>query len=437
MSKKIEKLQEEMQQKWQAIDGIRQKVVGEEREFTSDERDQVEKGIDEIRDVEKKIDAARKDDDLMKQLDDFGKGFQQPSPNGGQRKTSRTGDGSGSIGERFFKSEAYQRWLKSIVGSDGRIPDSAKGLSSPPVEMKDLGVFKKDVLTGSGDTSAGAFVESERTGIYEPLGRYQLTLRDLIAVRTTGSDTVEFVRQLTQVTQAATVPEANVTAYAGSTGEVSGQKPEAAMTFERVSEIVKTIAVWIPATKRALADAGQLRGIIDQELRADLAEETENQILNGDGTGENFTGINNTANVLVQAFDTDIVVTARKAITNLLINGKQMPSAWLFNPQDWESYDLIQDNDGRYYWGGPMAQGPRTLWGVPVAQSFFQTQGTGWLANWMKAIIWDREAATITVSDSHSDFFIRNMVAVLAELRAAFGVIRPSAFVQVDLEAGS
>lgn len=209
------------------------------------------------------------------------------------------------------------------------------------------------------------------------------------------------------------------------------------MTFERVQEMVKTIAVWIPATKRALSDAGQLRGIIDQELRADVAEEAESQMLTGDGTGENLTGLANTANTLAQAFDTDIVVTSRKAITNLLVNGKQRPSAWLFNPEDWESYDLLQDDQGRYYWGGPMAQGPRTLWGVPVAQSFFQSAGTGWLANWMKAVVWDREQTTITVSDSHSDFFIRNMVAVLAEMRIAFGIIRPSAFVEVDLSGGS
>lgn len=84
-----------------------------------------------------------------------------------------------------------------------------------------------------------------------------------------------------------------------------------------------------------------------------------------------------------------------------------------------------------------MAQGPRTLWGVPVAQSFFQTQGTGWLGNWRKMVLWDREEGNISVSDSHEDFFIRNMVAILAEMRAAMGVIRPSAFVEVDLSGGS
>jgi hypothetical protein len=43
--------------------------------------------------------------------------------------------------------------------------------------------------------------------------------------------------------------------------------------------------------------------------------------------------------------------------------------------------------------------------------------------------------ANILVSDSHSDFFIRNLVAILAEMRAAFGVLRPAAFVEIDLTA--
>ena len=39
-----------------------------------------------------------------------------------------------------------------------------------------------------------------------------------------------------------------------------------------------------------------------------------------------------------------------------------------------------------------------------------------------RAKLADREQATIRVSDSHSDFFTRNMIAVLAEARAALGI---------------
>lgn len=434
--KKSQVLLESMQEKWQNIKSLRDAVVLEDREFTTDEKALIETTLDEVREIEVEIEKERKEEALHKSIGEFDRlfGGQGSDPGPSRPGPAAKAEKGLSPGDQFVASEEWQGYLKQVAPG-GRIPDSFKGISSPAVKMK--GLLRKTVLTGSSDTSAGAFVVPDDTGIYEPIGRYPLTLRSLISVRRTVSDAVEFVRQTAQVTQAAPVAESNVTEYSGASGEVSGEKPEAAMTFERIQEAVKTIAVWIPATKRALADAGQLSGLINDELFSDLAEELENQLLNGDGIGENFTGLANTANVLVQAFDTDIAVTARKAITNLLINGRQIPTAYLFNPQDWESYDLLQDDNGRYYWGGPLVQGPRTLWGVPVGQSFFQTQGTGWLANWRKMVLWDREDANISVSDSHADFFIRNMVAVLAELRAAMGVIRPSAFVEIDLTSGS
>jgi HK97 family phage major capsid protein len=430
-----------MNAKWDEMKAIRDKVVEEKRDFTEDEKSQVEKTLDEVRALETEVEKERKNEDLIDRINAIGDYIEKrssadPGPgDGGKGREKRNGK-SRTIGETFVNSPEWQAWLKQVAPA-GLIPDSRKGLSSPPVEIKGFDLLeRKDLLTGSDATSAGAFVESDRTGIYEPLGRYPLLLRSLISVRQTTSDMVEFVRQVTQVTQATPVPEAQVTDATGYP-ELSGEKPEGAMTFERVSEHVKTIAVWIPATKRALSDAAQLRGLIDDELREDTNEELENQLLNGNGVGENFTGLANTANTLVQAFDTDILVTTRKAITNLLINGRQIPTAYVFNPQDWETFDLLQDTEGRFRWGGPLSQGPRTLWGIPVGQSFFQGQGTGWLGNWRKMVLWDRMAATISVSDSHADFFIRNMVAILCELRAAMGVIRPSAFVEVDLEGGS
>lgn len=432
IQEKIKEQREAIATKWAGIKALQETVVEEDRDYTVEEKGEVEAGLDAIRDAEVKITELQKDAAMDERIKSYEQAFKGGMP--GARAKTR----NGSVGHQFVESDEWKSWLAGIAAG-GRIPDSMKGLNSPPVSFKSVGLFdeQKALVTGTSDTSAGAFVVSDQTGIYEPIGRYPLNLRSLITVRQTGSDTVEYVRQTTQLTAAAPTAEANVTTYSAGSDQVSGEKPEGQVAYERISEVVKTIAAWIPATKRALSDAAQIRGLIDSELRADLAEELEDQMLNGNGVGENFTGLANTSNVLVQAWDTDIVTTARKAITNLLINGRQAPTGYLMNPQDWELFDLAQDDQGRYYWGGPVSMGPRTLWGVPVAQSFFQTQGTAWLGNWRKAVLWDREQANISVSDSHADFFIRNMVAILGELRAAFGIIRPTAFVEVDLTSGS
>lgn len=421
----MQELKKGIQTALSAARDIAAKAEGENRDFTAEERETVAKCLKDANELKGQLKQAKSDADMVDQIGRLGEGIEFDE-NGSKRRGPTPAAAEGTIGERFVKSAEWQAFMKRFPG--GRIPEATRGLSASPVGFKTL-------LTGDSSSSVGAFVVPEQTGIYEGLGRYPLTLRQLLSNRKTGSDTVEFVRQVTQVNAAAPVPEANVTTYTGATGQVSGEKPEGGMTFERVSEAVKTLAVWIPATKRALSDAAQLRGLIDQELREDLNEELEEQILSGDGTGENFTGLYNTAGTLTQAYTTDIPTTTRKALTNLMTNGKQRPSAWLMHPADWETIELLKDANDRYYWGGPINRGPATLWGVPVVQSFYATEGLPILGNFNKAVLWDREQANISVSDSHSDFFIRNMIAVLAEMRAAFGVIRPSAFVEVDLTA--
>ena len=349
----------------------------------------------------------------------------------------------GSMGERFAQNKAYKAWMKQVA-PNGHIPESAKGINSPAFKV-DMPFEKKTVLTGLSSTSGGAFVQNDDTGIYVPMGRKPLKLRDLISVRSTNSDMVEFVQQTAQVTQAAGVAEATsaaaptvTTTAAGNplvyTSKVTlnsggGYKPEGTMTFVKVSTPVETVAVWIPVTKRALADAAQLRGIIDQELRDSLMDEIETNILFGQATPD-FVGLAETTGILTQAFSTSILTTARKAITNLATNGLEAnPTAFVVAPDDWEAVELA------LFAAAPYLPYQQSMWRIPVVESQYLTAGTAYLGNWKQAVMWDRQQVTISVSDSHADFFIRNMVAVLAEARAAFGVLKPKSFVEIATAA--
>ena len=396
----------------------------EKRDFTEDERKQVDALMAEAKKLKAEIKQAEGDAAIRAAILELGAGIEE-SPHPKPFSQGEKGGKGASIGEQFLSSPAIQAWMKQIA-PHGVIPESMKGLNSPPVEFKQL-------IAGADPLSAGAFVTPDYTGIYEPLGRFPLNVLGLVARRTTTSDTVEFVRQTRQVTEAAPTPEANVKYPSGATGEITGTKPQGHMNFERVTLPVRTIAVYVGATKRALADAAQIRGIIDQELREDLQEELENQIINGNGVGENMTGVLNTAGVLVQPFAVNVLQTTRQAITTLEVTGRATPTAWVFNPVDWEGIELTQDLVNRYYYAGPFGLGPRTLWGRPVVTSQTVPAGAGLVGDWRKAVLWDREQATISMTDSHDDWFIRNLIAILAELRAAFGLIRPSAFCQVLL----
>jgi HK97 family phage major capsid protein len=426
----MQEIKERMQKALVDARAICDAAEGEKRDFSAEERQKVEGRLGEAKKLKEQLKAAEGDEAIRKAVMELGAGIDYADPKPKSNGHGAVAGKGGSIGEQFVNAEMFRAWMKQVAPT-GEISESRRGLTSPPVEFRSF--FRKELITGVAQDSAGAFITPDDTGIYEPIGRFPLVVRNLISNRQTTSDTVEFVRQTRQVTEAAPTPEANVKYPVGYPGEIDGTKPQGRMNFERVHETVKTIAVYVGATKRALSDAAQIRGIIDQELREDLADTLEDQIFNGNGVGENFTGLANQPGVLVQAFGADLLTTTRQAITTLAMVGRQIPTAWVFNPADWETVELQQDLVQRFYHGGPLELGPMRLWGVPVVQSFHKAAGTAYLANWRKAVLWDRERASISVTDSHDDWFIRNMIAILAEMRAAFGVIRPSAFVEVEL----
>lgn len=396
-----------------------------DNELDSQTWEKVKTNNQEIEKLEGKVAALLDQEAARKAAAERGR---LPTPKGrdGEGDAGARGTGAASrksIGARTLDDPEFKAWLQktATLVASGRV---AVG-SSPPVAIPG---GLKALITGVSDTSAGALIDNQFLGLRD-MGTFMrpLTIRDLITVGTTDSDAVEYVKINSATNNAA--PTAEATATGGS----SGAKPESAMDLEKVTTVVKTVAHWIPATRRALSDAGQMRTLIDSFLRYGLDEELEDQVLNGDGTGENFTGLHNTTGVQAQAYTTDLLTTTRQARTKVRVVGRATPTAYVMHPNDWEDLDLLQDNEARYYFGGPSVLGNPRLWGLPVVETEAQPEGESMVGDWRMAALWDREAAQILVSDSHLDFFIRNLIAILAELRAAFGVIRPKAFVEIDM----
>jgi HK97 family phage major capsid protein len=242
------------------------------------------------------------------------------------------------------------------------------------------------------------------------------------------------VRQTGFTNNAAVVPEADNVSPLDDTG----RKPWSAFTFERIVETVATIAHGEAASLRALSDAGQMRAIIDQGLRYGLMEELEDQIVNGDNAGDNFDGITHVTGTQSQAFDTTDLVTLRKAKTKVRVVGKTRANGIVINPYNWERLDIYVtlSGPGSNYRQASQESVP-TLWGLRVIESEAVAEGEAIVGDFRKAMLWDREQTTVRATQGYEDFFMKNLVAILAEMRAAFGIIRPKAFVIADLAEGS
>lgn len=421
---------------------IAAKCEEEKRDFTAEEAAQLREHMAKAVAAKSEIERLKGNDDLRKSLAELGDdiALNTKTDDDGNRQTAggfQLPNRKKSVGQQFIESDEYKGLMAQAKGGNfGAKQRVQSGLAG-----------FKSLVTGASDTSGGAFVVPDQLGLQVGLDAFQrpLRIRDLVTPGQTSSDSVEYVRMTSFTNNAAPVAEA--TSAASPTAPVSGggalipnagggYKPESSLAAVKITAPVKTIAHWMPITKRAVSDAAQVVTLIDAFLRYGLEEELEDQMITGDNTGENFEGLATVSGVQSQAFDTDLFTTLRKGRTKVRTVGRSIANGYLLNPVDLETLDLLQDNEGRFYFGGPSGVGTaQTLWGLPVIETEAVPQGTAYVGDFRKAILWDREQATIQMTDSHLDFFVRNLVVILAEMRAAFGIIQPNAFVEVDLAA--
>ena len=122
----------------------------------------------------------------------------------------------------------------------------------------------------------------------------------------------------------------------------------------------------------------------------------------------------------------------RHAITLSRLAGYPV-SAIVLHPTDWETIELSKGTDGHYIFTSVNVGGQMQLFRTPVIESTSMTEGdflTGALGYATQLL--DREQANVRVSESHSDYFARNMMAILAEERLAMPIYRPEAIVKGD-----
>jgi HK97 family phage major capsid protein len=364
-----------------------------------------------------------------------------------------SGDSAYTPGELFVRSEAYEAWMKKFPTG----PPESGFYQSEAVEFRGMSAMlglvqatdrlraggtltpaKFRALVTAADASAGQLIRPDYRGLLEPGLVRPLTIRDLVTVIPTTTDAIEYVKEASRITNAAPVAEAVQLAH---TGDEIATKPEGGLTFSLVSDVVRTLAEWVPATRRVLSDAPQLRAYIDSYLTDDLAIELEDQMIAGNGSGQNFRGILNTVGIQTAgppAGTTNALDVLRTARRLVVVNARTFPTAVLVNPVDSEAIDILKFGGATptaYVGNGPYTQGGQfnpTVWGMNIVESEAVPAGTALVGDFRRAVLFDRENTTITVGTAGDDF-IRNIVRILAEMRAGFGVIRPSAFVAADL----
>jgi len=277
-------------------------------------------------------------------------------------------------------------------------------------------------LTTDADGSAGDLVRPNRLAGVLAMPERRMTVRDLITPGTMDGNLLEYVKETGFTNNAAGVAE-------------GAKKPESSIKFDLMTTSPKVIAHFVKASRQILDDAAQLASFIDGRMRYGLAFKEEQQLLNGDGTGQNLLGIipQATAYAAPTAVPSPTSIDMIRLAMLQAFLAEYPATGHVLNPIDWARIELAKDTEGRYIIGNPQGNISPTLWGLPVVQ----TQAiavdkflTG--AFRMGAQVFDRWQARVEVATENEDDFVKNMVTILAEERLALAVYRPEAFIYGD-----
>ena len=325
--------------------------------------------------------------------------------------------------------EKLSRWAHG----DARFSGLDLGTFGTPeslCHMLNTGSWGQPKLASTGtvpDTTVG------RRGPFTELGvvqtpRRRLRLLDLIPSSPAVGNTIPYI-----------VMAGNHDAGAAETAE-GAMKPTMDIELTDQESPIRTIAEWVKAARQILDDVPGLTEAINSTLTYDVLRRLEKQIVSGDGSGQNLTGILNTTGIA------SVPYAAGTALTDLALAGlvailssEGDPDAQVMNPATLSKLLTPKASGSGEYLSidSPFGAGPSalTLWGVPVITSTVMPVDQILYGSFSQGCrVWIRQAVNVAAGND-SDDWTRNRITLLGEMRAGLTVHIPSYFALVRLDA--
>lgn len=402
-------LRDEMLEMQEHAKAIVSKALTEERDMTDEEQAQFKAATSELDRLEAKQAARTRAQGVLEDLS------RRPLPalpqSNGHAAPAIVQPASGityakSYGAQFVESEGYLEFRASGGPRGGNWATSLIELKAP-VGYPTIPAFAPGVLPGI-------------TGPL-PLPRPPMML-SLLATGNVDGSVVAYLREKTWTNNAAIVAPGAL-------------KPESIKDFETIQQALAKIAHFVLVVDEMLMDVSGLRTFIDNQMEWGVLQKLEDQVLNGTGVAPNFMGLRVVPGHLTVAADADVPLASAilSAITQIQANGYQ-PNGIVMNPA---TFGLVvgqaSPNAGYYLGPGTFQDTPALrFWGLPVVASSQMPAGEALVGAFSTAATLFRKDGVVTqASNSHADYFARNVTAIRAEIRAALAIYQPTAFALV------
>ena len=314
-----------------------------------------------------------------------------------------------TIGQQFVESDSFKSYRDGQTGKARlEVKNTILGEAGTPQDPVDTLVPYQHMA----GIIAGAF--------------RQLRVMDVLPTGQATGNTIHYTRELSWSNGAAETAE-------------GAQKPEATLTFEDATAPVRTIAHFLKVSKQVMDDAPMLQSYIDQRMRHGVNQRAETQVIAGNGTSPNLSGLTTTGNhtdLTVVTADNDLDAANRAKYQ--VIGADFMADMYVMNPADWGRIERTKtgiSGDDSYLAGGDnaisyLANGMQPLlWGLPVLLSNSMTAGQFLCLARDATMFWNRQGTVVEIFDQNEDDVEKNLLTIRAEMRGAFTVFRPAAVI--------
>lgn len=204
--------------------------------------------------------------------------------------------------------------------------------------------------------------------------------------------------------------------------------PEKEFRFQEFKATLKKIGVVAKHSNEILADAAQLVSAFKGWLQEDVNIVTDQELLNGSGSGDHLTGVM----TLAEELDSSAVGTKRVAFANLADvirvaitkvavygKGKFIANYVLLNPDDADALDLTKDENGQYVLPPFKTADGTTIKGARVIENVGVPSGKFLVGDFRKLHIGTKGGVTVTMTDSDGTDFAKDIITVKLTRRVA------------------
>lgn len=189
------------------------------------------------------------------------------------------------------------------------------------------------------------------------------------------------------------------------------------------------VASFFGISEDMMDDLSWVIGEINDAAQYDLKLQEESQLLSGDGSGNNLTGLFNRG---IQTMAQDALSDAdrlSKAALQITTTTNFQADAYVLNPLDFWKLTIAKDANGNYL---NLTDGAK-LWNIPTVATAAITEGTALVGAFKSAKVLRKGGLVVKMTDSDADDFLHFKQKCRVSERLGLQVKYPKAFVKVTL----